>query len=104
MIKEMLIIMLLIAPAAAWEIQNGTVQNMTESDLVYLITTVESAGHADCHEVFVKSAYSTGKIDYSDLWKFTNNNNALIRAYNLVIEEHFNAAVISKLRLSEYSV
>lgn len=103
MIKEIAILLLLIAPACAWEFHNGTA-NLTESELLDVILTARAAGAGDTNAVFSKVLYNTHNIQYGDLWTYTRDSNQVIRAYNVLLEDHFNSSVVAEWKLTEYAI
>jgi len=104
MIKELLIVMMLIAPACAWTIQNGTVQNMTETELLNVVATCINAGAATDSGVVAKTLYDMGGVSYAKYHEVMMSNNMNIALYNAMMEDHFNKTICAQWKYPEYAI
>ena len=103
MLREILIIALLVAPATAWEIQNRTV-NMTENELFEFQDISHSAGIAWSLGQSASEMYAKRLVSYGSFYAAIETSNKAIRKYNKMIETHFNDTVYEELRIMEYSI
>lgn len=102
MLKEILILVLLIAPVEAWEVKNGYV-NMTEAELFEFQDMSRAVGIAWQIGQTVNTLRDLQLMQYSDYYDAIDNSNDQIRQYNRMIRSHFNESVCDILCLTEYT-
>lgn len=103
MIKKIIILLLLVAPACAWEIQSGNVTNMTESDLITALADAYSAGMSVSGGAMAKTMYSQHALSYPKLWENLNTFNGNIRDFNILLDK-FDPAGVAFLRNPEFGL
>lgn len=105
MIRKMLIIcLLLMAQASAWEIQDGMVKNMSEEELLDLRELAQAAGTATATGIFATELYHQRILDFGEFNSYIRDSNLVIRMFNAMLEDHFNRSVCAELKLTEFSL